>query len=119
MTCRDGGPVRRRRGFVLLAVLWLLTGLASLGLVLSLAGREAVGTTSNRMGLARARWVAEGCVEVTRAVMGEALNEPAQAAAAWRAFDDVVRGSPLVASAGRSEERRVGKECRSRWSPYH
>src|SRR3712207_9589886 len=25
-----------------------------------------------------------------------------------RAFDE-----------GRSEERRVGKECRSRWSPYH
>ena len=23
------------------------------------------------------------------------------------------------ASALRSEERRVGKECRSRWSPYH
>ena len=23
------------------------------------------------------------------------------------------------ASDGRSEERRVGKECRSRWSPYH
>jgi len=27
---------------------------------------------------------------------------------------------PVVASIfGRSEERRVGKECRSRWSPYH
>src|SRR3712207_8770240 len=24
-----------------------------------------------------------------------------------------------VLGAGRSEERRVGKECRSRWSPYH
>ena len=24
-----------------------------------------------------------------------------------------------VESAIRSEERRVGKECRSRWSPYH
>ena len=23
------------------------------------------------------------------------------------------------ASSDRSEERRVGKECRSRWSPYH
>ena len=23
------------------------------------------------------------------------------------------------AHVGRSEERRVGKECRSRWSPYH
>ena len=22
-------------------------------------------------------------------------------------------------AANRSEERRVGKECRSRWSPYH
>ena len=22
-------------------------------------------------------------------------------------------------TAARSEERRVGKECRSRWSPYH
>src|SRR3712207_8919608 len=25
----------------------------------------------------------------------------------------------LPGAAGRSEERRVGKECRSRWSPYH
>src|SRR5260370_40465128 len=24
-----------------------------------------------------------------------------------------------IAPAHRSEERRVGKECRSRWSPYH
>src|SRR2546427_208729 len=24
-----------------------------------------------------------------------------------------------VQAANRSEERRVGKECRSRWSPYH
>src|SRR3712207_7596850 len=27
--------------------------------------------------------------------------------------------SKIVPSPGRSEERRVGKECRSRWSPYH
>ena len=25
----------------------------------------------------------------------------------------------VKASGARSEERRVGKECRSRWSPYH
>src|SRR3989449_11216905 len=33
-----------------------------------------------------------------------------------------VRSQPFVQTAqakGRSEERRVGKECRSRWSPYH
>src|ERR1039458_6658108 len=34
----------------------------------------------------------------------------------------MVRRSPLaitLASCTRSEERRVGKECRSRWSPYN
>ena len=25
----------------------------------------------------------------------------------------------FLSSDNRSEERRVGKECRSRWSPYH
>ena len=28
-------------------------------------------------------------------------------------------GSAIAFGLGRSEERRVGKECRSRWSPYH
>ena len=27
--------------------------------------------------------------------------------------------SDLLQYQNRSEERRVGKECRSRWSPYH
>ena len=25
----------------------------------------------------------------------------------------------MIVDKARSEERRVGKECRSRWSPYH
>src|SRR3712207_7850123 len=29
------------------------------------------------------------------------------------------RGALVDALRQRSEERRVGKECRSRWSPYH
>ena len=28
-------------------------------------------------------------------------------------------GGRVIACGTRSEERRVGKECRSRWSPYH
>src|SRR5256885_9478373 len=28
-------------------------------------------------------------------------------------------GNAVYALVRRSEERRVGKECRSRWSPYH
>src|SRR2546430_4078282 len=32
---------------------------------------------------------------------------------------DAIRGLAVNPFEGRSEERRVGKECRSRWSPYH
>ena len=37
------------------------------------------------------------------------------------AFAGISALAVLGAAAGlcRSEERRVGKECRSRWSPYH
>ena len=30
-----------------------------------------------------------------------------------------IKEHPELALSLRSEERRVGKECRSRWSPYH
>src|SRR5256885_16666793 len=35
------------------------------------------------------------------------------------ADEDYVALLKRFAKACRSEERRVGKECRSRWSPYH
>ena len=32
---------------------------------------------------------------------------------------DALKNLKYLDLTGRSEERRVGKECRSRWSPYH
>ena len=42
----------------------------------------------------------------------------------YEVLDHLRRAQGLIerashALAARSEERRVGKECRSRWSPYH
>src|SRR3989454_9382782 len=38
----------------------------------------------------------------------------------WADWDDAPLRQTLLDQVGtRSEERRVGKECRSRWSPYH
>ena len=34
-------------------------------------------------------------------------------------FSDPGAPAPVMKGRTRSEERRVGKECRSRWSPYH
>src|SRR3712207_2076865 len=33
--------------------------------------------------------------------------------------DAIVLATKVHGTMDRSEERRVGKECRSRWSPYH
>ena len=39
--------------------------------------------------------------------------------AAEEGLSSVLTAQPSIGCYGRSEERRVGKECRSRWSPYH
>src|SRR6266849_6075146 len=45
---------------------------------------------------------------------------PVKAPAAWAAIASVMSwASDSRSIEKRSEERRVGKECRSRWSPYH
>src|SRR3712207_8105455 len=47
----------------------------------------------------------------------DALDGVARRSGYARHRDAAVR--PHRAERARSEERRVGKECRSRWSPYH
>src|SRR2546429_3098133 len=37
----------------------------------------------------------------------------------FRKLPPARRDSSMLLCLTRSEERRVGKECRSRWSPYH
>src|SRR2546427_8263815 len=50
-------------------------------------------------------------------------EEHCNAFSAWKKMGAQQQPTPdqyaRLEQAGRSEERRVGKECRSRWSPYH
>ena len=52
------------------------------------------------------------CVEEVKA-FGEKKEEKISL------FEKEFEKKTLVDALKRSEERRVGKECRSRWSPYH
>src|ERR1044072_5037263 len=58
------------------------------------------------------------CLEFRRVLFRSAWNSPS-----GHLKSNLVPSTPsrtLVAKkSARSEERRVGKECRSRWSPYH
>ena len=76
------------------------------------------------------RWVAEGDGERLERADGRAFDSVALTVTpryrslvkAYGPFSPFSDGSLLVYSGqfhARSEERRVGKECRSRWSPYH
>ena len=64
-----------------------------------------------------------GRYEATMKATGKKVNTPV--GHYWKFRDGkVVRYVGFINSAAfveamRSEERRVGKECRSRWSPYH
>src|SRR2546427_4903591 len=54
-------------------------------------------------------------------LMGEARFIGPNAVEVRSAGETMALTAPLIFinTGGRSEERRVGKECRSRWSPYH
>src|SRR2546429_2026914 len=54
--------------------------------------------------------------EDLQTVLGEQILAPSAALLQMKSFILSRVPPPPVA---RSEERRVGKECRSRWSPYH
>jgi type II secretory pathway component PulK len=62
------------RGFALVAVLWVITGIAGLVLLYRLAAREAVDAATNRVELSAARWRAEECIARARAAVAEALR---------------------------------------------
>ena len=49
----------------------------------------------------------------------KATDKTVDAAAMFQALLTDVTYTDNATELDRSEERRVGKECRSRWSPYH
>src|SRR2546430_8308415 len=51
-------------------------------------------------------------------MMPFALNDATKFISPTKTLEYMAAHKPIV-STPRSEERRVGKECRSRWSPYH
>ncbi|MDB4913037.1 MAG: hypothetical protein JWM95_681 [Gemmatimonadetes bacterium] len=83
---------RRKRGFALVAVLWVLTVATVLSAATVLVGRGAYGAARNRTNAERAYWRAEECVAMTIALVDRALaaaNE-SQRLRVWRTLDVAV-----------------------------
>jgi len=96
-----------RRGFVLLAVLWVMVGVSALGFALALVARRAAGTAHNRRAAAAAQWLAEDCANRAEAAIGDALTHRGADSTAsaevvrisWAALDTAVEVSPLMREA--------------------
>ena len=93
-------------GLTAFALLLPMTGVILLGVALVVLSYREVVSVYTRAG---------GSYVVARENFGPRV---AQVAAVALMVDYIVTVAVQTA-AGRSEERRVGKECRSRWSPYH
>ena len=64
--------------------------------------------------------VPEGYMEgLTERIMSQLPEKQEERAKRISLMDRVRPWLYMAAVFARSEERRVGKECRSRWSPYH
>jgi len=102
-------------------------GLAILGLPLGAEGSNCqMEIGASGMGVALTRHLGADCTEQEREAQAVDATQLLQAFREGMGIDlsgVVVRGDlsldSLPVGPLRSEERRVGKECRSRWSPYH
>src|SRR5256885_16061850 len=111
-------------------------------LILRVLGADVDGTKKVPFGLSRIRGVgpnfAQAVVKVAHispearigslseteiARLEDIIKDPAKHGIPSRLFNrrkDIESGRDMhLVGPDRSEERRVGKECRSRWSPYH
>src|ERR1017187_2998257 len=71
--------------------------------------------TQAELGWGTRHFVLFSTLRVKHFVLFSTASHPTQAELGWGTRAVV----PVRNSATRSEKRRVGKECRSRWSPYH
>ncbi|HSY80327.1 MAG TPA: hypothetical protein VK807_01110 [Gemmatimonadaceae bacterium] len=87
----------RRRGFALLAALWVTVALSAMALAGLLVARDVVTSAQNRVALMRGRWRAEDCLERARAVIDDAMN--GRIAGRWESLDRAVAMSPAITDA--------------------
>src|SRR3989454_12725351 len=92
-----------------------MTG-ASMALLTAAEFTEAVGALAEHYGVERLR---ERLARLNAFTSRRGLNTAAALAERLHLLTGGLRRQVPATYAFRSEERRVGKECRSRWSPYH
>ena len=117
-----------------MALLWILIGVAVLIAVIFFAYYNRFAVLGNRIDnslsqidvqLKRRADLIPNLIETVKGFAKhetaaiKAVTEARKALVSAKDVEKKVKADQGLEKALRSEERRVGKECRSRWSPYH
>ena|SRR2546422_10469371 len=83
--------------------------------------RDALPTSLTRAGMGYVHMATLGGLRHPKADSGNTgwRNSSFRGFADYMQTPEFTEGIEKLVALARSEERRVGKECRSRWSPYH
>src|ERR1035438_3269377 len=84
-----------------------------------LTPRSGAGMTTPRCHTAHAVGYSVAPLRARQALAAHGVEELRVAAGLAQLVEQQLHGFHRREQVQRSEERRVGKECRSRWSPYH
>lgn len=100
----------KRRGFVLIVVLWVIIGVSALGVGISLIARRAAGEARNRIALRAATWRAQDCVSRAQAAIAAALDRQgfvASDSARWDLLAQSLAASSFIHTRDCSVELRA------------
>ena len=111
-TAQGGATRRRTLGLTMAYVIGLALVYSILGLIAGLTG-SMFGTISTNP------WLYFAMANVLLLAALSMLDVLPIRLPAWLLTRATSAGQSGGVGGARSEERRVGKECRSRWSPYH
>ena len=91
--------------------------IAAVALLFAACANEEDGIGNN--GPVAATVKADIVKNITRATTGDTWSKNDAIGVNVTSTGYTIGDNVKYTTTGRSEERRVGKECRSRWSPYH
>jgi type II secretory pathway component PulK len=94
--------MKRRRGFAMLTVLWVLVVAGAIAAAGAVAGNDAAAAIKNRLNGTRAYWGANACAERAQFVVDRLLLEAPidQRDSLWRSLSSFVLADPLIRSSG-------------------
>jgi len=102
-----------RRGYALLATLWICVGIGALTFLISVSARETMASSRNRMAFTRAAWLGQACLAYGREALRDAFTQETatrldSSRTLWSHLDRVLAEAPRTVAGCTLSAQVVG-----------